>query len=133
MQSTTLSIGDPIEGRCTKCRKNTDHVIITLVEEAPGKVQCNTCTRQHKYRPPTVPKKPVVRQIKPRDTERKEWETLRPNMDSAKARKYSMTEAYKLNALIKHPAFGLGLVQRVIGAQKMEVLFEDGKKTMRCL
>ncbi|MDA3902421.1 MAG: hypothetical protein PF441_03105 [Desulfuromusa sp.] len=132
MQSTTLSIGDPIEGRCTKCRKNTDHIIVTLVEEAPGKVQCNTCTRQHKYRPPSVPKKPAVRQIKPRDTDRKEWESLRPNMNSAKAREYSMTDAYKLNALINHPVFGLGLVQRVIGSQKVEVLFEDGKKTMRC-
>ncbi|MDX2478966.1 MAG: hypothetical protein QNK24_01365 [Desulfuromusa sp.] len=43
-----------------------------------------------------------------------------------------MTDVYKLNALINHPVFGLGLVQRVIGSQKVEVLFEDGKKTMRC-
>lgn len=133
MQSTTLSIGDPIAGRCTKCRKNTDHIIITMVEAAPGKVQCNICSRQHKYRPPTVPKKPAVRlNSKPRDTERKEWESLRPNMNSTKAREYSMTDAYKLNALINHPMFGLGLVQRVIGSQKVEVLFEDGRKTMRC-
>lgn len=132
MQTTTLSIGDPIEGRCTKCRKNTDHIIVTLINDAPGKVQCNTCTREHKYRPPTVPKKPAARQIKPRDTERKEWELLRPDMDSSKAKEYSMTDAYKLNTLINHPAFGLGLVQKIVGSQKVEVLFEDGKKMMRC-
>lgn len=133
MQSTTLSAGDPIEARCTKCRKNTNHVIIAMVEDDPVKVQCNTCSREHKYRPPTVPKKPAVRKtVQPKDAERKEWELLRPNMNSAKATDYSMTAAYKLNALINHPVFGLGLVQRVIGSQKIEVLFEDGKKTMRC-
>ncbi len=133
MQSTTLSIGDPIEARCTKCRKNTDHIIITIAEEAPVKVQCNACSRQHKYRPPTVAKKPAVRQAaKPKDADRKEWELLQPTMDSSKAKTYSMTESYKLNALINHPTFGLGIVQRIVGSQKVEILFEDGKKIMRC-
>jgi len=133
MQSTTLSIGDPIEGRCTKCRKNTDHIIITIVDENPGKVECQTCSRQHKYRPPTVAKKPAARQItKPKDADRKEWESLQPKMDSSKAKTYSMTDSYKVNTLIDHPVFGLGMVQRIIGAQKVEILFEDGRKTMRC-
>ncbi|MFK5926238.1 MAG: hypothetical protein QM483_06385 [Desulfuromusa sp.] len=133
MQSTTLSIGDPIEGRCTKCRKNTDHIIITLVEEKPGKVECQTCSRQHKYRLPTMPKKPAVRKTaKPKDAERKEWESLQQEMDSSKAKTYSMTDTYKLKSMVSHPVFGLGFVQRIIGAQKVEVLFEDGKKIMRC-
>ena len=133
MQSPTLSAGDPIEARCTKCRKNTGHIIVTMAEEGPGNVQCNACDRQHKYRPPTAAKKPSVRKtIDPKDAERKEWELLRPNMKSEKATDYSMTDAYKVKALINHPVFGLGLVQRVVGPQKVEVLFEDGKKTMRC-
>jgi hypothetical protein len=74
----------------------------------------------------------VRRTVNPKDTERKEWEVLRPNMNSEKATDYSMTDAYKVKALINHPLFGLGLVQRVVGSQKVEVLFEDGKKTMRC-
>lgn len=133
MSSTTLLAGDPIEARCTKCRKNTDHVIITMGDEAPVKVQCNSCSRQHKYKPPTVPKKPAARRtVDPKIAERKEWEELKPNMDSSTAVAYSMTTSYKVNALIDHPVFGLGMVQRVVGAQKIEVLFEDGKKTMRC-
>ncbi|MEA3363201.1 MAG: hypothetical protein U9Q61_08045 [Thermodesulfobacteriota bacterium] len=133
MQSPTVSIGDPIEGRCTKCRKNTAHIIITIDKEKPGKVECQTCSRQHKYKPPTVPKKTAARQTaKPKDADRKEWEALQPDMDSSKAKTYSMTDSYKLNGLIDHPVFGLGIVQRIIGAQKIEVLFEDGKKTMRC-
>ncbi len=133
MQSTTPVAGDPIEARCTKCRKNTDHIIVTMAEEGPAKVQCNACSRQHKYRPPTAAKKPAVRRADMhKDAERKEWEALRPNMNSAAATDYSMTAAYKVRALINHPVFGLGLVQRIVGSQKVEVLFEDGKKTMRC-
>ncbi|SDZ78319.1 hypothetical protein SAMN05660420_00285 [Desulfuromusa kysingii] len=133
MQSTTLSVGDPIEGRCTKCRKNTNHIVISLKDDAPEKVECQTCSRQHKYRPPTVAKKPAARKTtKPKDADRKQWESLRPEMESAKAKPYSMTETYKLNNLIDHPSFGLGIVQRVIGSQKVEILFADGRKTMRC-
>ena len=132
MQSTTLSAGDPIEARCTKCRKNNDHTIVTMGEELPEKVQCSVCNREHKYRPPSVPKKPAVRSAAPRDADRKEWLVLQPTMDSAKAKDYSMMDSYKLNALIAHPAFGLGIVQRQVGTQKVEILFEDGKKTMRC-
>lgn len=133
MENVTLSAGDPIEARCTKCRANNPHVILTLIEEAPEKVQCTICSRQHKFRLPSVPKKPAVRRsVDPTVAERKEWELLRPNMNSKEAKAYSMTGSYKVKALINHPVFGLGLVQRVAGAQKVEVLFEDGKKMMRC-
>jgi len=135
MQNANLLPGDKIEGRCTKCRKNNEHNIITLTEEKPAQVECTVCKRQHKYRPPTAVKKPAVRQTtqhKLEEAERKEWEALRPDMNSAKALDYSMEDAYKAKALINHPVFGLGLVQRIIGSQKIEVLFEDGKKTMRC-
>jgi hypothetical protein len=133
MPNTTLSVGDPIEGRCTKCRKNTAHIIVSLDEENPGKVQCTVCSREHKYRPPTAARKPAVRRtVDPKEVERQEWQTLRPSMNLAKAMDYSMTSAYKVNALISHPQFGIGVVQRVVGPQKIEVLFEDGRKTMRC-
>ena len=133
MQNETLSLGDKIEGRCTKCRKNNEHSIISLLEEKPALVECSVCQRQHKFRPPTAARKPAARQAtQHKDAERKEWETLRPGMNSSKATDYSMTDVYKTKALINHSIFGLGLVQRVIGPQKIEVLFEDGKKTMRC-
>ncbi|HKK01798.1 MAG TPA: hypothetical protein VJ955_06480 [Desulfuromonadales bacterium] len=133
MQNTALSPGDSIEARCTKCRKNTGHIVITIAEGTPVDVQCNGCSRQHKYRPPTkTVKSASPRTAPPKDAERKEWQTLRPGMNSDEAINYSMTTACKTKTLINHPVFGLGLVQRVAGPQKVEVLFEDGKKIMRC-
>jgi hypothetical protein len=133
MESTKLLAGARIEARCTKCRKNTQHTILTLVDIEPDKVECNSCSRQHAYRPATIPKKATVRRVvDPKVAEQKEWQTLRPSMDREGATDYSMTVAYKTNALMNHPIFGIGIVQRVVGARKVEVLFEDGKKTMRC-
>lgn len=132
-EAVVFSTGDPIEARCTKCRANNPHVIVSVDDNGPVKVKCDTCEREHKYRPPSVPKKPAVRKaVDPKIAERKEWELLRPEMNDKEAKGYSMTSSYKVASLIDHPTFGLGLVQRIAGTQKIEVLFEDGKKLMRC-
>ncbi len=127
MISSTLAIGDPIQARCSKCRKTTKHTILSMNEERPGQVQCGTC--QHT----SVARKPVDRRpVDPKKSEREAWAALRPGMDSIRAMDYSMTGAYKAKALVNHPVFGLGLVQRLAGLQKMVVLFADGEKVMRC-
>lgn len=133
MQDSTLSKGDPIEARCTKCRKNTSHTILTMAPEQPASVQCGTCNRQHAYRPPTAARPPGTRRaVDPIIADGKEWEKLRSGMNSAQATHYSMTTAFKVKSLMNHPVFGLGIVQRSVGPRKIEVLFEDGRKTMRC-
>lgn len=140
MSQTKLSEGNSIEARCTKCRKNRDHLIVSMNEDKPDKVQCTTCEHQHNYKPPVVRKTPAEslitkkKEVKRRknENERKEWNALSLEMDNKKVQNYSMTSAYKVKSVIKHPVFGLGQVQRVAGPQKVEVLFEDGLKMMRC-
>jgi len=127
MSSKILAVGNTLEARCAKCRKITSHTILTMIEELPTEVQCNKCKH------PSAAKKPVVRRVvDPKKSEREEWATLRPGMDTNRATEYSMTAAYKKKALVNHPIFGLGLVQRVTGPQKMVVLFAEGEKIMRC-
>lgn len=133
MSETILSPGDPLKARCTKCKENTDSIVVSMADDVPEKVQCSVCSRKHKYRPPSVPKKPAAKRVPSHiETERKQWNTLLGSVDSAKASDYSMTASYKLKALINHPVFGVGLVQRAAGPQKVEILFEVGKKIMRC-
>jgi hypothetical protein len=64
--------------------------------------------------------------------ERQEWGSLQLNMRSAQAIAYQMDGSYRAKALLNHSLFGLGLVTRVAGPHKIEVLFEDGKKLLRC-
>lgn len=132
MPKTKMSAGDPIESRCTKCRKITNHIIVALKEDVPAKVQCNTCGGQHLYRPPTAAKKTVRRTIDPKIAEQNEWQTLKTQILKASAIQYTMSKAFKVGNVMDHPNFGLGLVQKVIGEQKVEVLFEEGKKKMCC-
>lgn len=132
MQHSPPAPGDPVEARCTKCRKLTIH---SLVPADPVSIllQCSICNRQRKLLAAASPKKPALRRAAdPAVDERKEWAALEPTMNRTVAANYSMTASYKLKSLINHPLFGLGQVQRVIGPKKMEVLFSDGKKTMRC-
>jgi len=140
MSKSASVVGDLIAARCRKCCENRDHFIVSLSDDEPDKVQCKTCEHQHKYKPPIILKTPAekvaiaAKETKRRRTaaEQKEWNALQLSNDSVKAQTYSMTATYKVNSLIKHPVFGLGRVQRVLGSQKVEILFEDGKKTMRC-
>ena len=134
MPSQPLSVGDPVESRCTKCRRITHHIIVAIADDQPAKVQCSTCSGQHNYRPAVTRKKPVARRaVDPRIAEQKEWLQLQSGIESKVAIDYSMTTAFKVGSVMKHPRFGLGIVQVTLGPQKIEVLFEDGKKKMRCL
>ena len=133
MSEEILSPGDPIQARCTKCKQNTDSIIVSITDNAPERVQCGVCSRKHKYRPPIQAKKPAPKPAAVRaESDRKKWQTLLETADSSKAAEYSMTATYKLKTVIKHPTFGLGLVQCLAGPQKVEILFESGKKIMRC-
>jgi hypothetical protein len=65
--------------------------------------------------------------------EREEWATLRPSMKVERAMAYDMDGTYQPKSLVSHSLFGLGVVTSVAGSRKMEVLFEEGKKLLRCL
>ena len=133
MNEKQLSTGDPIEARCTKCRKITNHTIVEMKDTTPAKVQCNTCQGQHLYRKPkAIPQTAAMKAANVKRAEQKKWVALQTDIEGKNAKQYSMDIEYKFDSVVKHPKFGLGLVQRFTGTRKMEVLFEDGLKTMRC-
>lgn len=43
---------------------------------------------------------------------------------------YSYSDSYAEGALIKHDAFGLGVVSKVISPRKVEIIFETSRKLM---
>lgn len=59
-----LRLGDVIDDYCVKCRRLTNHSIVSLMSGAAAKVRCRTCYNDHDYRneqaPPT--KKELARQ-----------------------------------------------------------------------
>lgn len=45
-----LRLGDEIDDYCGKCRRVTNHAIVSLVDGEPAKVRCRTCYSDHDYR-----------------------------------------------------------------------------------
>lgn len=145
-----LSAGSIVETQCTRCRKFLNHTIVAMVGEKIVRVECNTCHGVHNFHPvkpvkpakpvkdpgaaKALPKKPAVprkAKVDPEAAAAAEWEALQPNWDPSLAIPYDMNRPYRMNTILLHPQFGTGIVQLVL-PNKIEVLFQAGKKRLRC-
>jgi hypothetical protein len=50
-----LRLGDVIDDFCVKCRRLTNHSIVSLVGSQAAKVRCRTCYSDHDYRHEQAP------------------------------------------------------------------------------
>ncbi len=125
-------------GRCIVCKDVTRHNVVTMKEEKPARVQCRSCQDEHNFRAPPPTKEERERnsaeklRLKKIAEDCERWVELQPKMVEAKAKDYAMDGLFKKKDVINHPIFGLGQVQKLAGPHKVEVLFEDGSKVMRC-
>jgi hypothetical protein len=55
-------LGDVIDDFCVKCRRLTNHSIVSLVETRAAKVRCRTCYHDHDYRHEQAP--PTKKELK---------------------------------------------------------------------
>ena len=145
MTAKKLSAGDNIEARCTRCRTVLNHTIVAKVGERVVRVECNTCHGMHNYSGAKTAAAPVPHSSsqknpagsgkakkEPGRAEREEWESLRAAMEGKPVRAYDMNGKYRANDLVEHEVFGLGIVLLVVGPNKMKVIFQSGKKLLRC-
>ncbi|HDR46887.1 MAG TPA: hypothetical protein ENN94_04205 [Geoalkalibacter subterraneus] len=141
----TPTAGGHIESQCTKCGRVTNHTIVAMVEDTVVKVQCNTCEGTHKYRPPKAARTTKTKatggarrvtdkaaSAKKTTADQDEWQQNVRDRDSAAAVNYTMDGSFEVEDLVRHPTFGLGQVVAVFKPNKMEVLFEQGRKMLRC-
>jgi hypothetical protein len=50
-----LRLGDELDDYCVKCRRLTNHLVVSLLNAEPAKVRCRSCYSDHDYRHETVP------------------------------------------------------------------------------
>jgi hypothetical protein len=48
-------LGDVLDDYCVKCRRLTNHSIVSLIEAKAAKVRCRTCYSDHDYRNEQIP------------------------------------------------------------------------------
>jgi hypothetical protein len=140
-----LSAGSFIETMCTRCKAVLNHTVVAMVGEKIVRVECDTCHGTHAYHPPKKPKAPAAARstaakttaprtsrVDPEAAARKEWAELEPGLNPDQAVPYDMNRTYRVNTLLLHLHFGLGIVQAVLPPNKISVLFKDSKKLLRC-
>jgi hypothetical protein len=45
-----MRLGDVIDDYCVKCRRITNHSIVSLLNSQPAKMRCRTCYHEHDFR-----------------------------------------------------------------------------------
>src|SRR6185312_11990897 len=48
-------LGDVIDDHCIKCRRITNHSVVSIMNGGPAKVRCRTCYNDHDYRHEQAP------------------------------------------------------------------------------
>lgn len=152
MGTGAIGPGEDVEAWCTRCRMNLNHRVIAVVGRSIQRVHCLTCGGDHKYYPPKYEKgaekgKRTVRVsssstgekgrkavgIRAADKALGEWTTFMNEMPPGTVpRAYRITEVYGLSEFIEHPTLGTGRVVDILGQEKIEVIFKDGRKVLVC-
>jgi hypothetical protein len=55
-------LGDDIDDYCVKCKRVTNHAVVSLVGEEAAKVRCQACYSEHDFRHEIAP--PTKRELK---------------------------------------------------------------------
>lgn len=131
----TGRVGNEVEALCGRCG-NVWHVVVALAEGRVAQVECGECRARHRYRAPggAAARGPRERAPAPRRNAsgaRRAPEKPIVTADLSRApRPFSPRDTYRVGDRLLHPAFGEGVVQALLGAKKMEVLFAAGAKRL---
>lgn len=45
-----MRLGDDIDDYCSRCKRTTDHSVVSMMGEEVLKTRCRTCSSEHAYR-----------------------------------------------------------------------------------
>lgn len=76
-------LGDVIDDFCVKCKRLTNHAIVSLVDGKPAKVRCRTCYSDHDYRHEQAP--PSKKDLKKAELFNEVLSTVDPSAAAATA------------------------------------------------
>lgn len=127
-------LGQEILSLCGKCKLALAHVIQTVNEDGEAdRCECKTCGAVHKYKDPDKPK--AVKKSKAKFS-KKESVSIKTLWDEAMSgvkgtsKTYAMASEFDKGDLISHPTFGQGVVQEIIGHDKIRVIFMSAEKIL---
>jgi hypothetical protein len=78
-----VRLGDVIDDYCVKCRRLTNHSVVSIMNGEPAKVRCRTCYNEHDYRREEIP--PSKREAKKKELFDSVLSTVAPESPSGEA------------------------------------------------
>ena len=132
--------GEDVDSYCAKCGFTLAHIIIAVDVRKIARVECKTCRAQHGFR--RAPGSPAPAKAKAKTTARKSpraaggsrrvaagsppsLETVLAGRPTDDVVTWQMGACFDEGQIMRHPKFELGVVQRVMADDKVEVLFAD--------
>ena len=134
----TQKVGGEVDSLCTRCKLSLAHTILAMVGPKIARVRCNTCGGEHAFRGKAGvtdrPTKAATAKAARAGTPRAEkvvisFDDQLAGKDIASAPKYSPKDTYRVDQVIHHPTFGVGLVTAVRG-DKVDLTFRSDTKTL---
>jgi len=137
--SSQLGVGKEVLSHCNKCKLTLAHIIVTMKSlSEPDKVMCKTCKGTHSYKDPAASNKKAVA-VKKIVGKKAPSRTSMPieqvwaeamNKTHRQSKEYSIKGVFEMGDIISHPSFGLGVVDKVVDGNKIEVIFRDDYRTL---
>jgi hypothetical protein len=128
-----VGVGADIEAECGRCG-TTWHVVIAMVEGRVAQVECGECRKRHRLRAPEAARPRPHRRTGASPTAPPRRVTASQPLVTANAerppRPYDAADSYVPGDRVEHPAFGSGVVERVVGANKVQVFFAGGSRVL---
>ena len=134
------SAGHDIDTYCSRCKLDLAHVIIAVSAGQPVRVVCKTCNSEHAFRKPKRKATGVTKRASstrktaaatpqgPLSTEA--YHQMLSGRDLSRSRRYTIKESFSVDDVVDHKKFGIGLVTKMLGDQKIEVTFREGIKIL---
>jgi hypothetical protein len=57
-----MRLGDYVDDYCSRCKRATDHAVVSMAADEVQKVRCRTCGYEHKYRHNKTGKKELTKE-----------------------------------------------------------------------
>jgi hypothetical protein len=144
MGTASIGPGDDVEAWCTRCRMNLNHRVIAVLGNEVKRVHCLTCGGDHQYyspkegvldKGPAKAPKPAQVKPEPRSSRRAsgEWSRIMKEMPpDVSPRPYKVSDTYQPAEYIEHAVFGPGRILEILGRERIEVIFKEGRKVLIC-
>ena len=125
-----MGVAADIQSYCGKCG-TVWHVVVAMIGTQIAQVECKQCGRRHRVRGEEKAEARPHRRTGAKST--RAAKVVKPLVDADMTRepvRYSTNASFAPGQRVEHATFGPGIVERVLGPQKVQIHFADGSKVL---